>query len=488
MGYVVVLAGLLAASGPGRANSLAVANSHLRAPAEGKVQVRFDLSWDNSWRDGVNWDAAWVFVKYSVDGGTNWSHATLAASGTNPSGFDAGTGTNLEIVVPADKKGAFIQRAGEGTGAVANTNVTLLWDFATNGVSRSRSALIKVFAVEMVYIPEGAFWAGNTNGVISSSFRHPDSTNAAIYIDSTNAFDIYWGISGTSATVSNTFPNGYSAFYLMKTEISQRQYCDFLNTLAPLPQHNLTPAMLFSSRNYIKRTAWSSFRAAVFGCDANGNAGPATAVTNVSCLNETNDGEWGVCAYLTWAEMAAYADWAALRPFTELEFEKACRGPMPPVANEYAWGDAVLEGPTLSLTNAITAAEAPNLGNCNYSACSPDGTYRSGSYARAASGRANAGAGYYGVLDLSGSVWERPVTVGNATGRAFTGEHGDGALTEEGNANVAFWPNTDGTGSSGRGGGWLNGSAYARVADRAYGASARAADHDDGGRVARGAP
>ena len=28
------------------------------------IQVQFDLSWDNSWRDAINWDAAWVFIKF----------------------------------------------------------------------------------------------------------------------------------------------------------------------------------------------------------------------------------------------------------------------------------------------------------------------------------------------------------------------------------------------------------------------------------------
>jgi hypothetical protein len=33
---------------------------------------------------------------------------------------------------------------------------------------------------------------------------------------------------------------------------------------------------------------------------------------------------------------------------TELEYEKACRGPLMPVANEYAWGTT-----TISATTAI---------------------------------------------------------------------------------------------------------------------------------------
>lgn len=29
--------------------------------------VSCDISWKNSWRDDVNWDAAWVFVKYQTN-------------------------------------------------------------------------------------------------------------------------------------------------------------------------------------------------------------------------------------------------------------------------------------------------------------------------------------------------------------------------------------------------------------------------------------
>ena len=31
--------------------------------------VQFDITWDNSFRDVINHDACWVFVKYSTDGG-----------------------------------------------------------------------------------------------------------------------------------------------------------------------------------------------------------------------------------------------------------------------------------------------------------------------------------------------------------------------------------------------------------------------------------
>ncbi len=496
LGFWTLATLLLAASVPSPANNLVVANTVLRAPADGKVQVGFDISWDNAWRDGVNWDAAWVFVKYSVDGGTNWSHATLAASGTNPSGFDAGTGTNLEIVVPADKKGAFIQRAVTGAGSVSNTGVKLIWDFAADGVSRSKSALIKVFAIEMVYVPEGSFAAGSGgSGVSEFTLTTIHTNNASVAPSGTGSLGGQGGGYPTGQTAPNAlWPNGYPAFYLMKTEQSQRQYCDFLNTLTAAQQDNRHDSGLnFNSmRNYIKKTAT---RPAFFGCDANGNAGPVAAAT-ATLLNEADDGEWVACNYISWMDVAAYADWAALRPFTELEFEKACRGTCPPLADEYAWGDTLMMAATTALGNPKTAAETPNQGNCNFTDCALDAPYRVGSYAQAGSSRVQAGAGYYGALNLSDNLQERTVTIGNAAGRSFTGVHGDGLLSAAGHANEMNWPGwvvgqvTGAEGIGSRGGGHNFTAGYSRVSDRSKSNDGDLRRHGSigGGRCARTAP
>ncbi len=57
-----------------------------RGAAAGTTVIQFDLSWENSWRTDVgpsNWDAAWVFAKYSANGGP-WQHAHLSGTGTVP--------------------------------------------------------------------------------------------------------------------------------------------------------------------------------------------------------------------------------------------------------------------------------------------------------------------------------------------------------------------------------------------------------------------
>ena len=75
------------------ANNLNVSNVSLGNVSLGQATavVQFDISWDNSWRTNTNYDAAWIFVKYSTNAGASWNHATLKASGTDPAGFSAGT-------------------------------------------------------------------------------------------------------------------------------------------------------------------------------------------------------------------------------------------------------------------------------------------------------------------------------------------------------------------------------------------------------------
>lgn len=174
---------------------------------------------------------------------------------------------------------------------------------------------------------------------------------------------------------------------------------------------------------------------------------------------------------------AAYADWAGLRPMTELEYEKACRGNQTPVANEFAWGSTSITAAT-SISNDGADNEVPGNASANcvfgYQAA-VQGPMRVGCFATGSSTREQAGASFYGIMELSGNLWERSVTIRNPEGRVFTGTVGDGSLSATGNATNGDWPGFAGgevTGAAGagfRGGGWNIGvTDVALVSDREF--------------------
>lgn len=214
----------------------------------GTLRVKFDISWENAWKDATNQDAAWVFMKYSLNNGITWNHCTLKASGTNPAGFYKGSlvvggvSKNLDIYVPTNKKGAFLQiaSADTGSGTLTASGVGLVWDYTADGVTLTGQCLIKVFAIEMVWIPTTAFYYGGTGTAPKVAARnafyiqHPSGyKNYAPYIISeaqtfTSAAD--WSdiiCAGCGGAMSSSFPRAYNGFYIMKYEISQGQYRDF---------------------------------------------------------------------------------------------------------------------------------------------------------------------------------------------------------------------------------------------------------------------
>jgi formylglycine-generating enzyme required for sulfatase activity len=267
----------------------------------------------------------------------------------------------------------------------------------------------------------------------------------------------------------------------MKYEISQGDYRDFLNTLTYTQQTSRAVNVTGSAgdaalsntntnRNGIDIQTpgvAASFTPAVYACNLDGDAN----------YNDSVDGEWIACNFINWLDGCAYVDWAGLRPMTELEYEKACRGDQAAVSGEYAWGSASITGAT-SISFSGANNETSNAGaNCAYNnAGGVQGPLRVGAFAGGATTRAQAGATYYGIMEMSGNLWERAVTIGHATGRNFTGLNGNGQLSPNGHANQSLWPGISGsevtgaTGSGLRGGIWTFAATSARVSDRNYAA------------------
>ncbi len=480
----LLVAVVLAGADGAWANNLTLTNVTIKPLDATRTCARFDLCWENSWRyTNINHDAAWVFFKIKPEGRTAWEHVTLETNG-----HDTGTGTAVEIIVPEDRVGCLIRRAEEGAGTVSVTNLKVAWNFASNSLVKTDRVRLQALALEMVYVAEGSFWVGD--GTTENIHGHFEAgTNGTPFQITNEAYEIILGggtagslgnnngdgmatrddfNDATSQTLPTNFPKGYAAFYCMKYEFTQGQYRDFLNTLTRAQQTTRTASQIanyfalsggaLAYRNGIRCPATVPLEPEpiVFGCDGNNN----------QVLNETDDAMDRACNFLSGAgDIYAFADWAGLRPMTELEYEKACRGPLDPVANEYAWGSRIAHAASGVLLNGGTGMERVTNGNCCSSSSSGCYPLRVGIFAVTNSTRQTSGASYWGIMELSGNVCEQAVTVGRTTGRAFTGLHGDGVLTAAGSASVPGWPPSSGAGV--RGGLWNNGYDLSlRLSDR----------------------
>lgn len=134
---------------------------------------------------------------------------------------------------------------------------------------------------------------------------------------------------------------------------------------------------------------------------------------------------------------------------TELEYEKAANGPDAQPYPRFATGMYIVP-PTGAVANANTRGESQVRTSATNYINTSDGTInsplRSGYAADATSDRKRSGGSNYGVMDLSGNLWEYCVTTSNAAGRSFRGNVGDGVLSvTEGRANQNSWPGVQNT-------------------------------------------
>ncbi len=441
-----------------KANNLQISGTSVSG-----TNISFNISWDNSWNTNVapsNWDAVWVFVKYQDCATRQWYHASIAATGNSAA-------SPLQVDLVSDAKGVFLRRSALGGGNISSTAVTLNLSIPAGTYN------YKVFGVEMVNIPQGDFQIGDG---VSTSTYNSITVNAASQSSGISAASI----GGASVNIPATFPVGYNSFYSMKYEITQEQYVEFLNTLTYDQQKERTPIDPIAANGSAVFTTGNQYRnGIILLTSGNNNTLPGVFACDATAGVESNvdDGQNIAMNWMSWADLVAYLDWAALRPMTELEFEKICRGPLPRVAGEYPWGTTDFNAyASNSITNGFngneTIATVVNgrsmfstisiVGGASY------GPSRVGIFATSSSGRASAGASYYGVMEMSGNVWERIVTTGNASGAAYTGALGDGELTQLGDANVATWPApSTAVGSGFRGNGYYNNSPNAsRTSDR----------------------
>jgi formylglycine-generating enzyme required for sulfatase activity len=415
------------------ADTLRIGNIRLdnHNPSLSSVDVIFSLSWGNAWRNNLNHDAVWVFVKHRRKPDGAWRHTR---------GFGVTLPAHAEALAVSDSSGVFIRPKNAMLGPFEIPEVRLTWNYAKHGLSDAGELDVYVGALEMVFVAEGAFYAGD--GVSTATIRRTGNNGpyfvageAAIPLGGTDPENLTvepfpWEPAPDFFEVQRelpaSFPKGFDAFYTMKFEISQGLVVDFLNRITA------GQAGLHTSGSYINEEQGNPVR-----------NGQARNTISGSYPNFSTETPYRPAGFIRHWLFLALADWTGLRPMTELEWEKANRGPEMPVPGEFSWGNdkaTVVSGSEMDgtlLERASNSAANVNAAVA-YMQFAVDGPLRSG-WQRGVT-REALGASYWGVRDLTGNVWERVITINSTTGRAFDGRHGDGSLDAGGAADVPNWP------------------------------------------------
>lgn len=284
-----------------------------------------------------------------------------------------------------------------------------------------------------------------------------------------------------AGSTSGDYPNGYGAFFTMKYEISQEQYVGFLNKLTAAQQRARTIGADLESLlegQYVfgpdknKPSARNGIKLASIGV----NDAPYVFANDLNPRDEysqNGDGQTIACNFLNAGDMIAYADWTGLRPLTELEFEKMSRRPYPYPAlrGEYVWNTAGDFTPAAGFFGETEGKYNERLSGGNINAeAGIKGPVRSGAFAAGGVGQTEAGASFWGVMDLGGNLAELYYN-SNTEGRTFCGlqeaNHGDGKINASGAGDVSnvFWP-VEPKAFALRGGSYRDSRERTRISDR----------------------
>ena len=439
--------------------------------------IEVTLRWDNSWRDDFNWDAAWVFFKYKKRGLENpWQHAYLSSSGHVLSTAAGNEGGSYAYMVGANAgkvNGLYVMRNSISEG---NVSVRLQAKWPLNGTGLTSADFgdalngiyVAVHAIEMVYVPYGAYYLGDASSY--KSFAVGDT--AAVVIDSESALTLSAKNGMPNVSLAASYPKGYAGFYVMKYETSQEQYVEFLNSLTLDQQkarvtNNNFSAMKRGDYVFGDITQPSCRNGIVFIEQRKANT-PVVFGNNLNPNNDlfsTDDGQTLACNYMSIEDMIAYCSWSGLRPMSELEYEKACRRfyPQVPDKGEYAWntnngvnrlnglGDLNYRGDERE--QALSYLKNVNSGTTN----SINGPVRCGLFATSATNQTQAGATYWAVMEMSGNLKELCANM-NYTNL-------DGGSCGTGVYNPALW-NASTSYYGVRGGGFNSADDLLRTSDR----------------------
>lgn len=502
-----------------------VNNCNINKKTNDKFELIAEISWEGSWKTDINCDGVYIFAKAKRKENDEYTSVKLLESSKGEFDYaDKSTadfkveGNSLGLYIPNTKLGAFVFPVQMCEDKKQSCKISLLCE------GDGEFYDIKIFVIEMVYVPQDGHFVGDSENGISKGgrlkncfYKYPDK--GAYYIDSEDEIKfapqedcLYSDMDTpngrqeeTPFVIPKEFPKGYKAMWYMKYSLNNEQFVMFLNCLTR--QQQKTHVMSDISGDYIENyfvltnTAEEMDRSAVY-CRREGNTTdkPVKFYTYAPMRS---------CNAMAYRDVAAFACFSGLRLLTELEYEKACRGTLPAVAGEFAWGSTNIgrvynfDGADGSGYEKAIAQKEGQLANCNYGEgiapfekaikTVPDnpgwiGPISSGILGKnevleGYSKRECTGASYYGIMELSGNVWENVVSVGRPEGRKYDGSYGNGKLDENGNHTMENWPDSEtAVGNGVRGGVFVSPNPdYVRMALRVFAAHTKAEKRYHGG-------
>ena len=405
---------------------------------ESTNEISFDITWENSFSTSpatpTTYDGAWVFIKYAPNGGDVWYHANI---------LDSTAIAGINLIISYDDLGVMVFQSAGHAGTFGPYNVTvelapLLGSFQD----------FKVFGIEMVYLATGPYYAGD--GASPGRFYQNGDVNQPWYVvnelgqtrgSGIGQFDQEGATGGEN--ISALYPKGIESFWTQKYKITARQYIDFLNCLTRPQQENRVQSDITGpnvTNRYVMTNSAIPVGRNPIACDASIGTGPITFHADLNTGNPPNsatDGSNIVLSHMSVNDMLAYFDWSGLRPMSELEYEKICRGEdMLPVPGEHAWGTASFNFAGSILNVGTTTETTSNVGVLSSLFFSQP--LRAGYSATATSSRTEASSTFYGVMDMH-NMGEFMMGVNSTNFRRVS--YGDGMLSPTGDHDVTDWQN-----------------------------------------------